>query len=376
MEQTFPYVLEKLLNSKADGSKFDVIALGVRGHRLVDNFLKLLIHGQTLKPDLVIFQFFNNDIEFYDYPRIFTIHKLPDMPSAYLSKIAEIMKEDSFDWQVFQEVLGEVDTWSQQSGIPVGFVVFPPLERKKSGTNFDGYTRGRFIADVEKMERQIRKHPFPVLSLMDVFRKEAGDRYLALSETDGHPNRLAHRLTAEALIHFVSEFKLPAASELSSIEEDPLWEQEQRLRKEAEESWLKFNQNHVEQLEFFRKLQQLYPDDPWTVSLQAQVYFGLGRWDDAFTTFRSINDLCPAYAAPWYQMALSTADREKKREHLGKMLQFVPDHIHSMEILANLYLEDGRIQSACELLSNVMKYPITQEQFDTSKQLREKHECK
>ena len=63
LEQTFPYILEKRLNSESRNS-FEVINLGVSGFGTAQEYLTLRHYGLKYNPDLVILAFYiNNDLK-------------------------------------------------------------------------------------------------------------------------------------------------------------------------------------------------------------------------------------------------------------------------------------------------------------------------
>ncbi len=64
MEETFPKLLEKELNSKVEKGKFEVINAGITGYSPTLEYLYFRNYGLELKPDLVVLNFSMTD--FYD----------------------------------------------------------------------------------------------------------------------------------------------------------------------------------------------------------------------------------------------------------------------------------------------------------------------
>jgi len=137
MEETFPYVLNSLLVQNCSGLKFEVISLGVCGHRFAENLLKLLVHGQFLNPDLVIVQVCFNDIDFFDYTGIQSYQGGDS--AVYRTQRMRALDENSIDWNVFKEVLDEFQRWSHSKSVPVAFLLFPGLDVTRKTHNFHHY---------------------------------------------------------------------------------------------------------------------------------------------------------------------------------------------------------------------------------------------
>jgi lysophospholipase L1-like esterase len=88
LEQTFPYILEKRLNS-AINKRFEVINLGVSGFSTAQEYLTLKYYGLRYQPDLVILAFYvGKDVEYNSL----TLHPSADTPFFTLNdnKLEEI----------------------------------------------------------------------------------------------------------------------------------------------------------------------------------------------------------------------------------------------------------------------------------------------
>jgi tetratricopeptide (TPR) repeat protein len=357
-----------------------VISLGVVGHRLADDLIKLMVHGQSLKPDLVLFQITPDDLDFYKYDLIFQFQKLPDPFMVYSAKESEVLSETSLDWKVFYESLQQIQKWSTERSVPVGFLVFPAIDSRRTGNNFNHYDLKAFssfpqIASFGKVVDEIQTHGIPALYLLDTFRDQAGDRYLSVSQTMGQLNAYGHRLVAQTLLSFLLEQKLISCEETQTQKADPLWNEENLLRTEAAQKWFQFNGSYSAQIDFYEKLNKMYPEDPWVLSLLASSYFFTERWRDSARMYELLTEVAPSFASPWYHLALNTNSQMRKVHLLENMLRVVPDHTQAMVALVPLYLEAKRTLEACSLLRRITEIPITQEQFDQSKMLLEQNRC-
>src|SRR5262249_17753260 len=94
-QETYPQILERLLKQQCPNLHPQVIPLGVTGHRLADMWIELLAHGQSLKPDLVVFQIAPTDINFFGYFNILSAGQVPDIVTNFNKKEMEVFSEGS-----------------------------------------------------------------------------------------------------------------------------------------------------------------------------------------------------------------------------------------------------------------------------------------
>ena len=379
IEQTFSHRLRVLLTDKCKGASVETISLGVQGHRLADNFLKLVVHAQALDADIILFQVYPNDVELYDYASILRFQGVQNLLRAYRARQDAVYKQDSADWKVFQTSISAIKAWSTSRSVPVGFVVFPLLDTSRTGRNFQHYNP-EVLADYRKFSsfnnaiREIRKAGFPVLDLVEEFRATAGDEYLAVSATDGHPNALAHRIAAEALVPFVNG--IVNCQTLRLKPENLRWKSEKKLRDQASRHWSRMNQSYLEQRKFYQELLDLYPENAWIAMQTAHVYFELNQRKEAFEIYKSLTRLLPQYSAPWYQMANSAEDPALRAKLLEDTVKILPDHPQAIEELAEIYLKQQRVEHACQLLFRVSRIPYNAKHYSRILDLLNRHGCK
>jgi lysophospholipase L1-like esterase len=377
MEESFPYLLEEHLNKRCKRHRHQVISMGVQGHRLVDNVLKLMVHAQTLNPDLVVIQMYTNDVDLYDYLTILYFQGDPDLIPHYLATESKVLSSDSTDWKAYIEAVHTLRAWSEQKHVPVAFVAFPIIDRRKRGRNFDHYNipENKVLTDLEKIIRPVQEEGFAVLDLTQAFRERAGNRYLAVSKMDAHPNPLAHSIAAEALLEFLQRQRLIGCDGFTPQPAGPHWKEEDALRKIAAERWHEMNQSYKAQVVWYQDLRKLYPEDPWITVQYANVLEGLGKWNDAWRLYSSLPEICPVYAAPWYNLANCGGDSTTKKKLFEQTLQVTPDHTAAMEQLAGLLVKNGETAEACTLFSRLSEIPVSQQQYTNALTMMKKLNC-
>jgi lysophospholipase L1-like esterase len=103
----------------------------------------------------------------------------------------DLYAEDSTSWQISQQALTGFSEFSQDTGIPVVFVIFPRLFQ------LDQYPF--------KLERERVREALEIRDLDSIFLYPYLQNYkgpeLWVHPTDSHPNEIVHNIAAEALVH-------------------------------------------------------------------------------------------------------------------------------------------------------------------------------
>lgn len=391
LPETFAVLLEQHLQRTLEdrGVQAEVIAVGICGSRFSDNVIRLRSHVEQLEPDLVVFQFFPNDLDYLtSYRRPELLASLTEhsnlLQAIYAfterNRFWEILEHcvdrASIEWRLFTDGLAELDRWRRETTTPAMIVAFPPFDWRADGGNFDGFTElEEFDAVLSPPHEAMEQNGLPVLDLQQTFRDKAGRTFLCVSEQDGHPNAYAHSLVAEAMLSFFETGGyLPGdAGDLRPAHS--AWQAEKRLRDEAHERWSELNLDYEAQLPFFEALLELHPDNAWLVAQVAHLNHQMGRREQACELYRSLPDLEPVVASPWYHIALCTDDPEEGQDALEQMLQTVPDHAPAVEEVMKQHGYAGRTEQACAAaveLGKLARYP---EQFARAHEFFETHEC-
>jgi len=391
LPETFGVLLEQQLGEALAPHDVaaEVLALGVCGSRLADDFMRIRAHVESLQPDLVVIQFFPNDLEYLvSYRRPELLGALVEHSNLLQAIRAVVEKErfwelvelysdpSSIEWRLFLDVLDALDGWRQRTGTPVVFLCSPPFDRRIDGENFDGYTElEQYTELLDRPLAEMERLGFPVFDLLDTFRTRAGRRFLCVSEQDGHPNALAHVLIAEALRqHLEDEGLIPRAkSELRPP--GPAWATESQLRDQAEVRWDDLNQDYEPQKEFFENLLQLHPSNAWLVSQVAHLYQQMGELPRACELYRSLPELEPEIASPWYQISLCTDSNEERMAALERMLERVPDHAPAVEEMMKHHANAGQVEQACATAVELAKLARYPEQFARALEYFESNSC-
>jgi hypothetical protein len=99
-------------------------------------------------------------------------------------------------WGKAQENLKEIQRVCQEQGIELVVAIFPLL--------FELEKNYPFQDEVEEMDRFLKSNQIKSVNLLPSFKGKK--TYVLWSRpTDSHPNRVAHRIAAEAIYHFLKK---------------------------------------------------------------------------------------------------------------------------------------------------------------------------
>lgn len=390
-EASFPEVLEReLAPAMRDvGLEVEVIALAVCGSRLVDSVIRLAVLGERLAPDLLVVQYFPNDLQIRETVRRADLLAQLGRHSNLVEAVRMVRDRDVFwdrleewtdpasrEWRVFTSAAGELGAWRKRTGVPVAVVAFPPSDLRPHGGNFDEF-RGleEFRPILDPPLRALEEAGLEVLDLVPDLKREAGREYLCVSERDGHPNAFGHGIAARALARMFEDRGWLPESRAGVARGGPTYSLEWDLRADAASRWSEYNADYAPQRELVDELGALYPDEPWIVAQSAALDQEMGRYEGACDGWRRLADLAPERSAPWYHRARCVPDDEQRTRELERMLAVVPDHAPSIEGLMQVAERAGRIEDLCGRaveLGRTARYP---DQLARAYEAFEAHRC-
>jgi tetratricopeptide (TPR) repeat protein len=373
VEDTFHRQLQTRYEREDTGSLpgVEIVALGMNGSSFSDNVTRLLTYGERLQPDLVLVQFFLNDLQYRatldmlsseadggyaDFLIDTTVtgrflrDRLRHIERAelWMTEMERIYDSGSHEWRLFQSVLAALDGWRSLDGVPVAFLSFPDVDNTREGLNYQGFrSPPRTFGLRERVEREIERLGFPVLRLVEIFRARAGARFLAASTSNAHYGPYANELVADAIFEFLRD---PGWVDLATPrprDGDDRWAAERDLRELAAKQWGDYRESADLQLELFGRLLKLYPDDPWLTQDLARVYRATGDFASCRAVYLRLAELAPGFSAPWFHLSFCSDDPMEQVALLAQMLEAVPDHAGAAERLADLDAEAGRLERAC-----------------------------
>jgi hypothetical protein len=228
---TFPKVLERMLNLNATDKKVEVVNYGIPALS-TNHEIDVLKRALKEQADLVILQITLNDAELKPYAPIgiqATSDRFGQLQKSdgWLSSIAEhlhslrfVMQRlhnqrtrreyvDYFNnlfthpkgWKVFSDAVGTIGGRCKKKNIPVVSVVFPLF-----GLPLDG--NYPFMQTHEKILTLLKEKSIPAKDLYSLYAGIPLDQLQVIPGVDRHPNEIAHRMAAEALYDWLAELKL------------------------------------------------------------------------------------------------------------------------------------------------------------------------
>lgn len=385
LADTFPARLEALLRPElaAIGLATQVIAVGVPGSRLIDHVIRLHAHVAALEPDLLILQYFPNDVEYRDdlrepdplaalgeHSEVLRLVNQVRLRDLFWRQLAAWIEPSSLSWRLYNEGIEAIVTWTRETGTPALVVAFPPSDQRPDGGNFEGFTGlDEFRPLLEPPLAALEAAGLPLLRVAEAYQREAGCEFLCVSPADGHPNARAHGIVAGALARYLAAGAWLPHDAGGVHPAAQGWAEENHLRSQAGSRWDNLNRDYAAQRSLFDALLAHAPDDPWLVAQAARQRFEAGDHPGARVLYERLAEFAPGVASPWFHLARCSDDPAERRALLERMLTVVPDHAPSVEDLMWRERELGDTAATCGLaarLTAIARYP---EQLARARQL-------
>jgi lysophospholipase L1-like esterase len=217
--QTYPKLLEWLLNTATDGKRYEVLNGAVSGASTEDE-LSQLRTAWDVRPDLVVFGYFINDPDTGPVPpEILQLQKRLMATPVWVQNLRRYSRlvywadyrrwtrrfrraqehyiRSLYDprgrpWQRHRQVVAQVGQECRSHGVPCLFVIWPHL-------GFPLNPDYPFQDIHRQVHRLLQAEGLPWLDLLSVFWGMDTDRLQAVPALDPHPSEIAHRVAAEAL---------------------------------------------------------------------------------------------------------------------------------------------------------------------------------
>jgi lysophospholipase L1-like esterase len=213
-EETYPNVLERLLNERGNGDQFDVLNLGVGGYSSRDEALALRHKGMRWNPRLVIVGYYLNDPEIDPIQPLHSHFQEPSwwQYSSLLRLVAEAKNRwdirrwgdrDYFrylhspghaKWQSVVEAFNDVAQVTQERGIPALVVIFPHTS-EMPWADYPYRDLHRQVANAGE------EAGLDVVDLYDEFSRHPPRNLMA--PDDRHPSEFGHEVAAEAIYEWI-----------------------------------------------------------------------------------------------------------------------------------------------------------------------------
>ena len=209
-EDTFEEILEKNLNSLYPT---EIINLGIGNYNTVQEVNLFKEKGIKYKPDKVVLFYFINDAEVTPKKSKLWFLGYSEFISFYWSRLNIFMDkyypsntfEDYYTalytemqpgWENAKETMLQLKKLGQNNHFQLQVVLLPELHDTKNQIFGEIYS---------KISRFLEKNDISYMNLGKLFENEDNQLDLWVSYDDAHPNNVADRIIAEALIDFISK---------------------------------------------------------------------------------------------------------------------------------------------------------------------------
>jgi hypothetical protein len=207
--ETFAYQLQEMLGEAGVGECVLVINAGKPGANTVSELRWLTEYGLNFAPDLVLLQFYLNDVmvdhgdvptqSFYktlmhlpekSYALFFIRYRFWSLgesarPGDFLDRLGRTITSNGRGWQECAQALDEFGRLGRDADLPVVIVLFPHPGKQRDVTG----VAHRMVAE------HAREAGLHVIDLANAFLGVAPSERV-VSETDHHPSARVHRIAA------------------------------------------------------------------------------------------------------------------------------------------------------------------------------------
>jgi lysophospholipase L1-like esterase len=205
--ETFPFQLEKILNSVFWNEQVEVINAGICGYSIYDAWNRYLDKFLRFKPDLVIVTICDNDAELYNH-RETTNEREVQMNYIEFSETCYDPKGEHFPY--FRLLLKDIAQHVHSQGTPV-LIAFYDIH--------GGLHREQIMPLITEA---CQNSGLPFADLSEDFLDTAAathNKLLKVSESDAHPSAIAHEIAARRLARFILKHNvLPRSSKVLTSE--------------------------------------------------------------------------------------------------------------------------------------------------------------
>lgn len=222
-KDTYPNVLERLLNDKNATALVQVLNFGVRGYSSRDEALVLKHKAPRWNSELTIVGYYLNDPEikptsmlyrYYDDKLKLWQHSNIARLVAYAMRLWDILTVGNGDyyryvhaertrrWASVLSAFADIKETSAQQGDSVVLVIFPITEEA---------IKGWVAYPYRDLHRQVKdaaeRNGFQVIDLYDAYSQYSPEDMM-VKPGDSHPSKLAHTVAAKVILEAIEEADL------------------------------------------------------------------------------------------------------------------------------------------------------------------------
>lgn len=231
-EDTYPNVLEEILNEQNGSTQFEVLNLGLAGYTTRQEAIVLKHKGLKWDPELIIIGYVLNDPEIdplQPLPAFFNETKWWQHVNIFrlIAKFKQIyyvktlgggdyyiyLHNDERKWQSVVSGFESISNTAREKNIPVLLIIFPIIENEGLRKKEDFWENYKYKDLHKKVENLASENGFYVIDLYDYYSKYP-PQDLVSTPTDNHPNELGHRVAGEVILEWIlgNESIVPSVS--------------------------------------------------------------------------------------------------------------------------------------------------------------------
>jgi lysophospholipase L1-like esterase len=205
-EDTPAKLVETELNSAQPDPRDEVINAGVGNYNTVMEVAYFLDRGVSLKPDVVVLNYFINDAEpsprrqtspWREYSQAYVLFAsaIDKLSRQYFGKAdwqtyyRDLYRDDALGWEAARDAIGRLAAYCREHDIKLLVVNYPELHELRDYP---------FPEVTQRVEAVARENGVPFLDLLPTVQ-DLDPTSIWVSPTDAHPNRTANLRFADAI---------------------------------------------------------------------------------------------------------------------------------------------------------------------------------
>ncbi len=199
LNETYPKILERLLNERNDGLKYEVLNFGVGGYNVAEKVEVLSYKAIKFDPDLVIFQYLDDDILNWTEFRQIEKEKMQEYAQKINKNVSELtgLQEQMVHLNTYREYLRKLKT---ERFDKTWKIVEKSFERLASITQNKTVL---LLADgdelqLSRLDKICQTYGWPILHKKEFLQKFPEEK-LIIHPKDPHPTAFANSLIAKEI---------------------------------------------------------------------------------------------------------------------------------------------------------------------------------
>lgn len=197
LNQSYPKVLETILNEMGSDKNYEVLNFGVPGYNIAEKVEFLRTKAMKFNPDLIIFQYLGDDISDWDEFREIENERLQEFAEEQGGVVKDLIESEKLEIhrKTYQEYLRSLMNERLNESLKKVEKSFEDLNSTQNNIDILLVIDGVSPDQAPTLEKISNSYNWPLLSLK--FLKQYPKNKIEIHPKDSHPTAFAHTIIAE-----------------------------------------------------------------------------------------------------------------------------------------------------------------------------------